>query len=484
MGIAATLATACASDPSSSDGTEDGDASESPTSASSVGSDGGSVDGSADGSSSMTGSADASAGSSSDDGDSATTVDPPEPTCPGWVGDLAGTGWNELPETSFLAWAEAGGIPPGAYQGTGPLTAMVDDYGAPTLDPATNKLYLYNGGHAGGTCNAVVAFDAAALEYSLAIPPTPPTSYPPSYVNGGSDQPGPLVYPSGFTTGFFEDATTLVAAEDLPYAAPMRARPASHTYSATGIHDSTLTIHYLNVADADLSRGAWTYTEQNPYGPQLAAIAPEYGGEFPLQSGTKGVSDAVGGFDWITLVPGDEGINWRNGLMKIDPATHTIAEIVAVEGMQMGISTSLCIDERYVWAFTPTGDYPGPFAQDRAWRIDMDTSEVQTLRLQGDVPQFDLEGSMEAMPCFSDGTGVASWNYETERDVLYRIDRTPTAGTGTPDDPFVMSQTRVDLDASSMPDPRFQYRVNVLENCGVAMVLPHASSNWWALRLP
>lgn len=136
---------------------------------------------------------------------------------------------------------------------------MRDAYSNPVFDYAGKAFYLSGGGHTDGSVNAVFKLDAATLKYSIVVPPTPPSAYPPAFTAPNS----PVVYPSGAANGFFQTTATLKDSADLPYAAPFAAPGVSHTYSALSFAAGKLLLHYGPVREADVVSGNWSYLDKD-----------------------------------------------------------------------------------------------------------------------------------------------------------------------------------------------------------------------------
>ncbi|MFT3764136.1 MAG: hypothetical protein QM820_01245 [Minicystis sp.] len=399
---------------------------------------------------------------------------------PGWATGLpAGGGWTELPGSEpFSDWAAANLVPASGYVGSGPIDAVRDAYCNPVFDHAGKAFYLFGGGHSDGSINAVFKLDAATLKYSIVVPPTPPSAYPPAYTAPNS----PIVYPSGATNGFFQTAATLTDPADLPYAAPFAAPAASHTYSAMSFAGGKVIVHYGPVRDADVVSGTWSYLDKDTYGPQLVTFNPNYG-EVVLQSGTRTANDPATGKAWTTLVAGDAGLNWRNCVLEIEPTTHTIENVVSAAWEVRGDS-SIVVGGPYVYVFSPTVS-GGTATAVRGWRIDKATRAVEHLKLTGELPSWpDGSPKQEGIPVFYDGSKLSFWNYsvDADRDALFRVGLDPTSGAGTEADPYVLSSTRDARPPSGMPAPALTYDLTYIAEWGVVLFLPKGSAKLWAIK--
>ncbi len=400
---------------------------------------------------------------------------------PDWVKGLPTDGsWGELASSEpFEAWAQANVSPSTGYVGSSPFGAVRDAYSNPVFDHAGKAFYLFGGGHSDSSVNAVFKLDATTLKYSVAVPPTPPSAYPPAYTAPNS----PIVYPSGAANGFFQTKDTLKDPADLPYAAPFAAPQASHTYSAISFVNGKMLLHYGPVREADVATGTWSYLDKNPYGPQLVAFNPNYTSNV-LQSGTRTANDPETGKAWTTLVPGDQGLNWRNCVLEMTPATHTIDSVVSAKWDVLGDS-SIVVGGQHVYVFTPTHT-DGMASPRRGWRIDKTTRVVEQLTLTGDLPSWpEYSQTQEGVPAFHDGTRLNFWNYsvEADRGSFFRVDLTPKGGTGTEADPYVLTSTKEAHATGAMPAPALTYDLTYIKDWGVVLFLPRASSKLWAIKL-
>ncbi|MDI1451821.1 hypothetical protein [Polyangium sp. 6x1] len=400
---------------------------------------------------------------------------------PDWATELpAGGSWTELADSEpFEAWAAANLVPNSGYVGSGPIGSVRDAYSNPVFDHKGKAFYLFGGGHNDGSVNAVFKLDATTLKYSIVVPPTPPSAYPPAYTAPNS----PIVYPSGATNGFFQTAETLTDPADLPYAAPFAAPQASHTYSAMSFVNGKLIVHYGPVRDADVVNGNWSYLDKDTYGPQLVKFNPNYF-EVVLQAGTQTANDPETGKAWTTLISGDAGLNWRNRVLEIEPSTHTIENVVDAKWDVWG-GSSIVVGGKYVYLFTPTLS-GGSWTSTRGWRIDKTTRVVEHLTLTGDLPSWpEFAPTQEGIPVFYDGANVNFWNYsvDADRDAFFRVALEPKSGAGTEAEPYVLSSTRETRPASGMPAPALTYDLTYIKEWGVVLFLPKASAKLWAIKL-
>lgn len=427
----------------------------------------------------------------------------PQSLVPEWAIGLASDVWSELPGTSFVSWANSGGIPQGtgyAYRGTDPIPNIVDAYCDPAQWPDKSGTTFYGGGHGDGTCNAVVDFDFRTLLYSLVGQPTPDNAYLPGYPS-----PSQLYYPSGRPAeGFFLPASILTNPLDAAYIAPALAKVSTHMYGAAVCTGVEVHYTYLTYARFNRSTGAWSGRGVN-LGAQLQAMFSNYNSE-PLQIYTMGVYDPVTGLIFLTFIPGTDGGGWRDGIIVFDPATETI--VSTNEGGPtgsggFGITIDFCdlkIVGRDLYVFTSTGS--GTRTMNQGYICNLDNLATKTGRnmlsepvtrsfvLTGDTQGgiYTSTSDKDSIPSFYDGTSIWRWNFPTNTYKVYRVNLTPVSGAGTIASPYVLQQTERSI-GGSMPAPggvavKYVYsRLNFYPDANVAMVIPRGSSNWFALKL-
>jgi len=414
----------------------------------------------------------------------ASAVAPVGEDVPPWVATLSTTRWTELPTPVFDAWVLANLVPNSGYYGSNPIGAVRDAYSNPLFDPAGKTYYLAGGGHNDGSLNAVFKFDAATLSYGIAVPPTPPSAYPPAF----DTTQAAIVYPSGATTGWFQSTATLTDPRDIPYAAPFPARRATHEYSGMTFRDGKISFYYQSiVGDADVVNHTWTNLSQQTYGAQLNAIDPSLGtANDYLQDGLSAVTDPVTGKGWVTLNSGSAGINARSHLMRIEPSTQTIERLVGAPNVSWGAASMAFVGrELYGVTSRQSPGNPNINLANGGFHFDtrLDVPTARAFAITGDIPTWPNSARQETVPVFSDDASVWMWNYVSEPDALYRIDLTPTGGTGTGADPQLLHSTRIALDASSIPPVALTYKLDYIREWGVVMILPSASTKWWAIKI-
>ncbi|APR74732.1 Hypothetical protein A7982_00078 [Minicystis rosea] len=405
-----------------------------------------------------------------------------DPNVPAWAAAIPLRTWVELPNTEYLAWANAN-IPAQGYNGTGPISSIVDAYADPELDPETMKAYFFGGGHGDGTCNAVLEFDLHALKWRLAMDPTPVSAYPPSYAaDGPGTAPGPLVYPSGLAPGYF--SSTVTDPLDLPYKAPFDARPSTHQYAAHAIRKGVISYFYLGYAELDIAAKKWSHFDANPFGPQLLAIDFHYG-DVPLQQGTVALYDDVTDRFFVTLNPGDAGGGWRSHLMRIQPETLEIE--TPMTEVPMTNSISLVKVDRWIYGFNKKNAEGGTTSMDDGWRYNIDSQAVEYLVVEGDPAIFTESTTQETVPAFlhTKQHKIYRWNYRMQDlNAMFELDLEPTGGTGTKTDPWRLAQKRTVMAGSPPQNSAYVYRRLYFDALtGLAMVLPRSNSNWFAIRM-
>jgi hypothetical protein len=401
---------------------------------------------------------------------------------PAWAESLAPMTWAELPGTNFLTWANAN-IPAGAYQGGMPFKAIVDAFCDGVFDPSSGKAYLYGGGHGDGTCNAVIEVDHATPSFSLAGQPTPPAKYPPSYVNGGTNQPGPLVYPSGAGpfSHFQDDLTDPL---DTAYNTPL-ARASSHMYAASAVRNGVVHFFYGGYAEFNAAAGTWANVDGVDFGAQLYAISTNYNDGY-LQQGTAALYDAATDRFYVTCIPGDAGGGWRSHLLKINPTTRVIESMVGILdylGNALISSSQMFQHGRKIYVFFLLRS--STITMDTGRIYDIDTGECTYFRCAGDALSVTAGTTVECIPGTLFNGSVYRWNYASasDRGYLYQTDLTPASGAGTQADPYVLTQTKQVTGGTAPSNGLLLYRRLWCDASGAMIIMPRADSNLYALRL-
>jgi hypothetical protein len=405
---------------------------------------------------------------------------------PAWASSLVADQWITPPgAVAFRTWANAN-IPTGAYQGTNPLSAMLEAFCDPANNEADGEQYIYGGGHGDGTCNAVTRFSLATLGFQLVGQPTPPSKYPPLYVNGGSIQPGPITYPSGaLGNGFFRDDLTDPA--DLAYNTP-RARVSSHMYAAACYCSKNKKTYYFyrTYSKFDCVSGTWDNTGGFAFGPQLAAINVNYDAAIPLQQGTWSIYDAVTERFYLSFNAGDDGGGWRSGVLVVttDEVVDNVYDTVASTYGHVHPSTNFCVVGRNLYAFVHS---PSDLRiMNEGFIFNMDARTMKKFVLVGDTTGSAWSSlvNQETIPSWYDGRMIRRWNFDpAEKGNVYSVNLTPESGTGAIADPYMLRQTgrTVANPPSGTTSVYKRLMYNAAADCVV--LLPNATTAPVALKL-
>jgi len=413
-------------------------------------------------------------------------------TIPSWIAALTPNTWEPMADTDYDTYGGPLISPQSGYNGTNPIRAIVDAYCDGTFDAVNKIFYFYGGGHGDGTCNAIPYFDLKTLAWGVAFQPTDPSKYPPSYSNGGSLQPGPLVYPSGFEGGgYFRDDLTDPA--DTAYLTD-RARASSHMYAASAARENAsgqteIAFFYGKPALFNTVTGVWADMYNIDFGSQLYALNTNYN-NVSLQQGTVALYDSVTDRYYVTLNPGDSGGGWRSHIMKIHPETFVIESMksaLLADGSPMGNSINMTQVGRWIYGFSPTGGYGNPQDINRGWRWNIDTDAFEYITCTGDQIIFYAGANQETVcPFYNQNTGkYYRWDFAAANiGALYELNLTPTGGDGSAVSPWLLTQTRTALSGTPPASAKYCFRrFSMIPEWGIAMVLPHAGSNWYAVKL-
>ena len=391
---------------------------------------------------------------------------------PSWAAGMAANTWTELANTR-LDVQGAALIPAGAYLGSGPVAAMLDAYADPVPKDGNDEIDIFGGGHLDGSINGILRLNTRTLAYSLAVAPTPPSKYPPSY----NAPNAPLVYPSGANPGYFSDALTDPA--DVAYNAPFKAPTARHMYCAGARRGNKIHYFYGGYIVADLDAGNWSELNTVDFGALLYAINNNYYNG-PLGQGTAVVYDPVTDQFLISLVPGDMGYSWRVGFFRWNPNTQQIVSGSVVTGTGFAKSgMPMFRAGRYVYAFENNGVNTG-------WRYHLDNNTLEHLSIAGDTFAFTPGGSAECVATnyHAGRNSVIRWNYQDNISKLYEINLTPVSGSGTTGDPYVLTQTMRTIAGTPPASAVLNYRRIYYSQAANALIFaPRASSNLFAVRL-
>jgi hypothetical protein len=403
---------------------------------------------------------------------------------PAWAQAVPSREWYELKDTQYRA-AITKLVPKGKYLGYDPIGATVNSFNDPVANADNSAVFFFGGGHNAGTLNGLFKFDTLALSYSMVMPPTPPSKYPPGYTEGTG-----VKYPSG-VGGYF--MAKLTDPQDLPYQAPQDAPVASHMYTASDMRGDTIYYFYGSYKRANTKTGQWEQLTGVDIGAQLVKLTPDkkYSHEV-LQQGTAAVYDDKTDRFLVSLVPGDAGINWRgNRLFLWDPIKEVIDPSGPTDGLvPIYTRSSMNLLKAGRWAYMLMCNAPKEVAPDAlvngAFRYNFDTRKIEVLRIEGDLFKYSGKGPQETVPCvYHAGTdSLIRWSYVDDVNALYSVDLKPVGGKGTMADPYVLKQTRIPLKGALKSPPLLNYRRMFYNAKTDAMLfLPNADSNWYAVKL-
>ncbi len=418
-----------------------------------------------------------------------------------WVAGLTPLTWTTLSAPTAEQWARDGGVPSGPYLGTGPYVSFVDAYCDPANDEANGQQHFFGEGHGDGTMNGVITFDWRSLGWSLAIPPMPPSRYPPSYVaaimNGQAsirmDYPSGIVFADrtfGLTTwdtpdggGWFRTSGELAAA-DMNYAAPITSRVASHMYGAACLRGSRVHYFYQYYGEADLSAHEWVASARWPNLSSQYKALNQFANQTISTPGTMAHYDAVSD-RFFVLAQGGEGGSLSLYTVLPGPSVQQYVRV------QEAITPSPAIAAvgRTLYVFNKTG--AGPIEMNHGFAVDMRTLAVTYFTVAGTTAGtvlssgFGVGKTAETIPAFAFGGAIYRWNYIDAPNQLFRLNLTPSGGTGTSADPFVLQQTAVTLSGTPPANVTYVYkRLMAIEPQGVVVLIPSARSRPMVVKLP
>jgi hypothetical protein len=406
---------------------------------------------------------------------------------------------------SMLAWANAGGVTPGAYRGTGPFANMLDAYSDPAYDPATGHQYIYGGGHGDGTCDAVVKFDSDALSFNQIGNPTPPSVYHPQYLiaqattiltypsgqyyYGGAISQSPRHPPPGF--GWF-----LTAAEspnptaDAAMLAPQLSRMTTHVYAAAVMRGDTIHHFYLNYGEFNVKTGKWSGRDVD-LGGQLAALTGSFGAltNEPQAPGTYALYDEVTDRFIVTCQSQDRAAGNRRGVFIFDPVNRVIESYHRPDGLGgapiIGSTPAVQVG-RDVWIFTRPDFYNVSVSWNQGYIFNIDTKTWKVFVIQGDPLATYMNPSntvAECVPCFFDGHRIVRWNYYVDANQVHLITPTPVSGDGSAGSPLVFAQTMRAISGAPAFTKLVYRRLFWHRRARCAVLIPEAGAKPVALKL-
>lgn len=181
---------------------------------------------------------------------------------------------------------------------------------------------------------------------------------------------------------------------------------------------------------------------------------------------------------YVTLAPGDAGINARSHIMEVDPDTHIPTAAYYIAGL--GNRTSIIAANRWLYIFNYTIANGTETAMSGA-RLNMDTKVVEYLSLTGTTLSYPTYAN-DAVPGFFNGTDIIRWAYRTEPDTLYRLNLTPTAGSGTLAKPWIVTQSTIALPVSGIPNTLYHYTLQYDADWKVLLIPASSTAGYWALK--
>ena len=261
-------------------------------------------------------------------------------------------------------------------------------------------------------------------------------------------------------------------------------------YASTAMRKGVYHCFYLSYGEFDTVSKTWSMDAANVrFGEQLVAAFPQFN-NLPLQQGTVATYDEVTDRFFVTLNPGDWGGAWRNRMLVITPPPpgdgpggRTIEAIIS-PGNLGEILNSVGVfkvgRKLYILLKTPRAN---PAVMNTGLIFDMDTRVFQRFIVAGDPSRLTfVEGVIqETIPGWSDGSRIHLWNYNAaNKGVISTLNLTPTGGTGTLPDPFVL--TRTETAVANPPSPVYTYRLDFDVASGCVVFIPSADVKPVALR--
>jgi hypothetical protein len=259
-------------------------------------------------------------------------------------------------------------------------------------------------------------------------------------------------------------------------------------YAAAALRGTTAHYFYLTYAEFDTATGEWS-GQGVDLGAQLVKFRAQYNSQ-PLQQGTVAVYDEVTDRFFVTLNPGDNGGGWRSGIMVFDPNTRSIEAIHETNEATYGLvlnSINICRVGRDLYCFTKVGNYGQPQVMNQGFIFNMDRKVFSRFVVAGDTQgsTYASSSTQDTIPSFYDGVAIRRWNYQpADRGNIYSVALTPSAGLGSPADPYVLQQTARSIAGTAPARPVYVYsRLVYHGGAKCALLLPEASADWVALKL-
>lgn len=196
------------------------------------------------------------------------------------------------------------------------------------------------------------------------------------------------------------------------------------------------------------------------------------------QQGTKSYYDSVSNRRYVTLTPGDAGINARSHIMEVDPDLHLPTAAYYIAGLDN--RTSLIAINRWLYMFNPIVANGTETAMSGA-RLNMDTKVVEYISLTGTILSYPAY-SNDAVPGFFNGTDIIRWAYRTEPNTLYKTNLLPIGGSGTLARPWILNQSTINLPISGIPNTLYHYTLQYDADWKVLLIPASSTAGYWALR--
>lgn len=386
----------------------------------------------------------------------------------------------EIPNTSLKSLVTPL-MPVGSYIGSDPATEFANAFACAALSQdGDTGTWAGVGGHTNTSQNGVFRRNYTTMTLERLQIPTPTDKYPPQFISGGN-QPGPLVYPSGFSVGRFALQSELTAPADAGWGAPFQAPAARHMYQSAAVDkNGRVQAFYLKHSIFNTNTGLWEKCGFDDFGPKLAAAFPNYQSA-PLGPDTVTVYDPVTHRFLVTLVPGDEGLSWRHGFVMVDADTGNI--VYNKQGDPFSPCAAVRVG-RWVYGFSSADATKG-------WRynLDMDPNAagaIEWLQFQGDTfTQPPLSTTFEQIPtCYHPTRGtILRWDYVNNRTAFYEVALTAVGGAGTQASPYLLQQTRRALAGTPPPTVILNYQMHYHPPSQAILLEPAAQSNMYAVRM-
>lgn len=400
----------------------------------------------------------------------------------GWWDPMTSNSFFEVPNSSMATLVAplipAGGSP--GYIGTDSPEMFANAYGCAAIDETgDNGIWAGPGGHTNTSVGGVWKRNYTTMQVTCLQPPTPPAKYPPAFRVSGSNQPGPIQYPSGLNVGRFCLESELSGA-DAGWGAPYQAPAARHIYQSNAIDkNGKVQGFYLKHTIFDTTTGLWTKCGTDDFGAKLAAAYSNFGST-ALGHNTSTIYDKTRHVLIVVVVPGDEGASWRHGFVEVDADTGSIITYRQGDPYSSYYGCSMVQVGRYIYGFHGQDDGVN------GWRYHLDTKVTQWIRVQGDTFSFPTRTTtFEQIPtCYHPVRGsILRWEYVNNRAAFYETDLTVLSGAGTLGDPLMFQQTRRAISGTAPSTVILNYQMHYHPPSQSVLLEPAAQSNMFAVRI-